>query len=81
MISPNFLLELKHAGYSSINRTCGLAPTNTPQPHPRPHKNLPISYNFLNLPSQMGSLSILYDATGRKWRKPGSPRPRSTATA
>jgi hypothetical protein len=34
-------------------------------------KNLPISYNFLNLPSQLGSLGILYDATGRKWRKAG----------
>jgi RHS repeat-associated protein len=34
-------------------------------------KSLSISYNFLNLPSQLGSLSILYDATGRKWRKAG----------
>jgi RHS repeat-associated protein len=34
-------------------------------------KSLSISYNFLNLPSQMGSLGILYDATGRKWRKAG----------
>jgi hypothetical protein len=34
-------------------------------------KNLSISYNFLNLPSQLGSLGILYDATGRKWRKAG----------
>jgi hypothetical protein len=32
---------------------------------------LSISYNFLNLPSQLGSLGILYDATGRKWRKAG----------
>jgi RHS repeat-associated protein len=34
-------------------------------------KSLSISYNFLNLPSQLGSLGILYDATGRKWRKAG----------
>jgi hypothetical protein len=35
-------------------------------------KTLPISYNFLNLPSQLGSLSILYNATGRKGGSSGS---------
>jgi RHS repeat-associated protein len=33
-----------------------------------------VKHNFLNLPSQLGSLGILYDATGRKWRKAGQSR-------
>jgi len=45
-----------------------------------PHKDLTITYNFLNLPSQIvksgagggGTLSFTYDAMGRKWRKQGA---------
>ena len=37
-----------------------------------PHKGISISsYNFLNLPEQIGSMQITYDATGRKWEKMG----------
>ncbi|MCG8332201.1 MAG: hypothetical protein MI974_31235, partial [Chitinophagales bacterium] len=35
-----------------------------------PHKGISISsYNLLNLPEQIGSMQITYDATGRKWEK------------
>jgi RHS repeat-associated protein len=41
-----------------------------------PHKDITITYNFLNLPSQInktgaggGTISLTYDAAGRKWRK------------
>ncbi|NUQ26874.1 MAG: RHS repeat-associated core domain-containing protein [Saprospiraceae bacterium] len=41
-----------------------------------PHKDITITYNFLNLPSQIvktgaggGTMSLTYDAAGRKWRK------------
>jgi RHS repeat-associated protein len=41
-----------------------------------PHKDITITYNFLNLPSQIvktgaggGAMSLTYDAAGRKWRK------------
>ena len=37
-----------------------------------PHKGISISsYNFLNLPEQIGNMQITYDATGRKWEKIG----------
>ena len=37
-----------------------------------PHKSISISsYNFLNLPEQIGNMQITYDATGRKWEKKG----------
>ena len=39
------------------------------------HKELDISYNFLNLPKQItgsGTVDLTYDALGRKWKKVGT---------
>ncbi|MCB9303633.1 MAG: hypothetical protein H6566_23595 [Lewinellaceae bacterium] len=30
-----------------------------------------MQYNFLNLPTSIGAMSLTYDATGRKWKKDG----------
>jgi RHS repeat-associated protein len=37
-----------------------------------PNKSISLSsYNFLNLPEQIGQMQITYDATGKKWKKIG----------
>ena len=36
-----------------------------------PHKGLSMQYNFLNLPSEISQMRLIYDATGRKWFKYG----------
>ena len=37
------------------------------------HKSLyNITYNFLNLPEQIGNMQVTYDATGKKWKKVGA---------
>ena len=36
-----------------------------------PHKGLTMQYNFLNLPTSIGAMSLTYDAKGRKWKKDG----------
>ncbi|MCB0598851.1 MAG: hypothetical protein H6557_00610 [Lewinellaceae bacterium] len=35
------------------------------------NKGLNLQYNFLNLPKQLGQMSLVYDAIGRKWFKYG----------